>query len=372
MLAFVRTPSSGRVGLLFAGLALFIAGAYARPASDAADKPDIAVKPSRPTPRARPVPTYNVQAGLDGEIFPVFANYASLQRPGERRWATVSVTIRNSSDKPLRNRITVEVPGWSDQEIQIADVPAGAVRTYYFAPTFLPRLYRNREIAAATVRVRVTGMGGEELYSSTVPVRLRSAQDMYWGPDFQYAQFVAAWVTPHNANVESVLSRAKEFLPGRRLPGYEEGKNEALQARATIAQVRAIYRALQERGVSYVKSSFTLGAHRQWTERVRPPRESLRQNSANCIDGALMYASLFENLGMDSIVVLVPGHAYVGVRLAPGSERFLYLETAYTGRASFEAATAAAARSLAHHPASDRIEVRIDRARQVGIYPMPE
>jgi hypothetical protein len=345
---------------------------HARAGNPAADKHDAAVKPSQPTAELHAAPTYNIQAGLDGEIFPVFANYASLQKPNQRRWATVSVTVRNFTDHRLRNRITVDVPGWSDQEIQIAEMPAGAVRTYRFAPSFRPRLYRNREITAATAQVRVAGMGGEELYAATVPVRLRSAQDMYWGTDFQYAQFIAAWVTPHDRSVEGVLSRAKELLPGRRLPGYEDGKSQAVQAQATIVQVRAIYRTLQEQGVSYVKSSFTLGGHREWSERVRPPRESLRQKSANCIDGALMYASLFENLGMDSVVVLVPGHAYVGVRLAPGSERFLYLETAYTARASFEVATSTAQRNLARYPSSGRIEVRIDQARQAGIYPMPE
>ena len=78
------------------------------------------------------------------------------------------------------------------------------------------------------------------------------------------------------------------------------------------------------------------------------------------------------NLGMDSIMVLVPGHAYVGVRLAPSSERFLYLETAYTGRASFDAAVSAAERYLARYRPSCRIVVQIDKARQAGIYPMPE
>lgn len=371
----MRTPSSARLGLLCALVLLLLAGTcvFAAPSGNVADKPDTAVKPVPPAVESQhAVPTYSIQAGLKGEIFPVFANYASLQRPNQRRWGTVSVTIRNSSDKPLRNRITVQVPGWSDQEIQIAETPAGDARTYQFAPSFLPRLYRNREITAATAVVRINAIGGEELYAATIPVRLRSAQDMYWGPDFQYAPFIAAWVTPHDSHVERVLSRAKEFMPARRLPGYEEGKSEAAQEQSTTAQVHAIYRALQERGVSYVKSSSTLGGNRDWSERVRSPRESLRQNSANCIDGALMYASLFENLGMDAVVVLVPGHAYVGVRLAPASEYFLYLETAYTGRAGFEAATNAAERTLSRYRISDQIVVRIDQARQAGIYPMPE
>ncbi len=36
-----------------------------------------------------------------------------------------------------------------------------------------------------------------------------------------------------------------------------------------------------------------------------------------------MYASLFENLDMEPVVVVVPGHSYVGVRLARGGNRYL-------------------------------------------------
>jgi hypothetical protein len=320
---------------------------------------------------AKPGPTYEVKAGLDGEIFPVFANYASLQQPEQRHWATVTVKVRNSGSDPLRNRIAVEVPGWSDREIQVAEIAAGEMHTYQFAPSFLPRLYHNHEITAATAVVTVSG-GGQELYSTTVPVRLRSVEDMYWGHDFENAPYIAAWITPHDERVERVLARAKEFMPGRRLPGYEDDKSEAVQEQSTVAQARAIFRALQEQGVSYVKSSLTLGAHQDWSERVRLPRESLARNSANCIDGALLYASLFENLGMDSVIALVPGHAYVGVRLTAGSDRFLYLETAYTGRSSFEAAMNAAQHNLARYRRSDITFVHVDQARQAGIFPMPE
>jgi transglutaminase-like putative cysteine protease len=345
------------------------------PASVAAGANDpvaATLRTSPPLAAVQPAPSYSVSVGLDGEIFPMFANYAALQKPEQRRWGTVAVIVRNSSSVPLRNRITVEVPGWSDQEIQVAEMRAGEVRTYLFAPTFLPRLYRNREIAAATAVVNVTGMGGQELFHATVPVRLRSVEDMYWGVNFKYAPFIASWITPHDPRVEQILSQAKEFAPRRRLPGYETGKSKALVEQSTVAQAKAIYRALQQQGVSYVNSSLTFGGNKTWSERVRPPRESLRIKAANCIDGALLYAALFENLGMDALVLLVPGHAYVGVRLAPSSDRYLYIETSYTGRAPFEDATRAAERSLAKYSQSQMTLVRIAEARRAGIYPMPE
>lgn len=362
------TQNSGRVFLGTAALFVLLAVSSVIAASPGTEP----AKTTGPelAPRA-PEPTYQIKVGLDGEVYPVFANYASLQRPDDRNWGSVDITIANSTAVTLENRISVQVLGWSDEEIQTVDVDAGAVRTFLFAPTFYPRLYKNREITAATALVTVRDARGRLLFTRTVPMRLRSADDIYWGPKFEYAPFIASWVTPHDPLVEKVLSRAKEFAPGRRLPGYEEGKNLGQQELSTYVQARAIYRALQVTGVSYVKSSMTFGHHADVSERVRTPRESLGEISANCIDGAVMYASLFENLGMEPEIVLVPHHAFVGVRVAPESDKYLYLETALTGRASFERAMRAAKLGLDRYPASKQVRIPISEAREVGIYPMP-
>ncbi len=320
----------------------------------------------------RPEPVYSAIAGIDGEIYPVFANYASLRSADQRKWGTVAVTVNNPTTEALRARISVTVQGWSDEEIQVAHLEPGITRTYIFAPTFLPRFYANHEIAAATAMVSVTDLQGRPLYLQTLPVKIRSAEDMFWGSKFQYAPFIASWVTPHDERVEEILRKAKEFMPGRRLPGYEPEKNAEGQEQMTYTEARAIYRALQESGVSYVKSSMTLGGHQDSSERVRMPDVSLRDSSANCIDGVVMYASLFENLGMEPVVLLVPGHAYVGVRVSPKSSKYLYIETAITGRASFEESIAAAARGVVSYKAADTLRVSVTEARSMGVFPMPE
>ena len=140
-----RLSNAVRLTLLVCTLATLSSAAYAASAraagSDAATSPD--TEKSRATVMGaarRPEPTYSVQVGLEGEIFPVFANFASLQKPQERNWGTVMVRITNPTDAPLRSRVSVKVRGWSDEEIQIAEMGAGEVRTYLFAPTFLPRL----------------------------------------------------------------------------------------------------------------------------------------------------------------------------------------------------------------------------------------
>lgn len=332
---------------------------------------DTHTPPPQLAPERHIEPTYSISAGIDGEIFPAMANYASLQRPNERDFGTFTVTISNSSDDVFNARVSIRVDGWSDAEIRNVSIGAGEVRKMLLAPVFLPRFYSNHEIAAATAIVKITDSSSRILHSETVPVRLRSVDDMYWGADFKFAPFIASWVTPHDPSVESVLTRAKEFMPGRRLPGYEPQKSLSAQRISTIEQARAIYRALQEIGISYVKSSLTFGRNTGVSERVRMPAASIQQLSANCIDGVVTYASLFENLGMDPVVVLVPGHAYVGVRESEDSDSYLYIETAITGRASFEAAVKAATKGLARVPEKDVIRIPISKARLSGIYPMP-
>jgi hypothetical protein len=331
---------------------------------------------SAPPPLRVPVthgiqPTYSVEAGIDGEIFPALANFSSLQRPKERDFGTFTVTVTNSSDAILNARISVQVPGWSDAELQNVSIGSGEVRQLLFAPVFLPRLYANHEIAAATAFIRVIDSSNHTLHAETLPIHLRSVDDMYWGADFRFAPFIATWVTPHDPQVESVLMKAKEFMPGRRLPGYEEWKSPDQQHETTMQEARALYRALQQSGVSYVKSSLTFGRNTSVSERIRMPGASLQHQSANCIDGVVMFASLFENLGMDPVVVLVPGHAYVAVRDGRDSDSYLYIETAITGRAPFDAALKAASSGMARYPEKDITRILISKARLTGIYPMP-
>ncbi len=353
-----------RAPVLLLGLSLLGVPAFA---GSAADLPKVEVLPAS----APKEPVYSVIAGIDGEIYPVFANYASLRSVPERKWGTIAVTVSNPTSTPLRARISVQIQGWSDEEIQLAQLSGGATKTYLFAPTFLPRFYANHEIAAATTIVNVSDFAGQTLYLQTVPVKVRSAEDMFWGSKFQFAPFIASWITPHDERVEEILRKAKEYMPGRRLPGYEPEKDALGQEQMTYSEARAIYRALQEAGVSYVKSSMTLGAHQDASERVRMPESSLRDVSANCIDGVVMYASLFENLGMEPVVLLLPGHAYVGVRVSPKSDKYLYIETAITGRASFEDSIASAARGVASLKSSEQIRVSVADARNMGIFPMP-
>ena len=108
----------------------------------------------------------------------------------------------------------------------------------------------------------------------------------------------------------------------------------------------------------------------EWTEL----RGSLH-NHSNWSDGHSTLpeiAEYMENLGLEPVIVLVPGHAFTGVRLAPGSPEILYLDLTVMPDGTFEAALQRARNWLqkTSRPQINLIDIAAARSRQ--IYPMAE
>lgn len=373
---FQRIGTSGVLLLALAAVHPLFAAAKGK--DDGADSKDAtpASRVNRSLRESILSPSLDVTAGMAGDVFPAFANHLADESPTKREFGILQVKISNpaAAEQILRARVSVHIAGWSEEETQNIELPPGVTKTLNFAPPLAERAFRNREISPALAQVRAVDSAGTVLYAGSIPVRIRAADDMYWGNKFVYAPMIASWVTPHDSAVEKLLARAKEYMPGRRLPGYEPWKDAAGQEASTRLQARAIYQALQKQGVSYVKSSLTLGSAKNSTyaERIRTPRESLDNSSANCIDGVVMFASLFENLGMDPEIVVIPGHAYVGVRVAQNSKKYLLIDTALIARVPFERAVAIAEKGITAWKPAEITRISVAQARADRIYPMPD
>jgi hypothetical protein len=73
-------------------------------------------------------------------------------------------------------------------------------------------------------------------------------------------------------------------------------------------------------------------------QRISLPRDSIANRQANCVDGVVLFASLMERIGLNVVLVLAPGHAFVGWETGRGSSQFEYLETTMTATDEFAAA----------------------------------
>lgn len=333
-----------------------------------------------PVPEAPPLPLpaapqqispLQVHFQLDvpgrGEIFPALES----ERPTDY-WPLAVLTISNTGDHPAIESVSAEVIGWSQRFQQIIMLAPRETRKLAITPELLSRAYQNTDMRRALLRVQAKEPWADDGFSKQVPVYLHSAFDLYWGPKFANAQLLARWVTPHDPAVLRLVSDARAYMPGGRIRGYDEytPNQKALEAEVR-AEARALFEALRHSGIGYVSSIFTFGNFVDSAQRIRLPQETLSLRNANCIDVSVAYASMLENIGIAPVILIVPGHAFVGLRLAPQSRDVLYLDLTVLPQGGFLSAIKRAENWRKKIPASQVLTVDISAARALGIYPMP-
>jgi hypothetical protein len=133
----------------------------------------------------------------------------------------------------------------------------------------------------------------------------------------------------------------------------------------------SLFSALRSLGVTYtsVTNTFFDG----W-QHVRRVGESIQALSANCIDGSLVFASAAELLGVEPVLILRTGHAYVGIRSAPRSPVIWPIETTMVGDPSatpwdaYLTAMTNRSKEMAMDPMYQEVDVAAMRA--AGITPL--
>lgn len=177
--------------------------------------------------------------------------------------------------------------------------------------------------------------------------------------------FMAAWVTPNSKAIDGFLAKAKLRAPNRGFSG----------SRPTLPQAKALFDELKARGVSYVADP-SVNSGIGFGQRTRLPAEVLASTNAQCLEGSLLFASLLEAIDLDPVIVLVPGHAFVGWRsnAADGSRApdMHFLETTMIGTQNFEAAQASGQREFERERKRGKASlVRISPLRTEGVTPQP-
>jgi|GEM_PF-818254 hypothetical protein len=300
-----------------------------------------------------------------GEIFPALAGSQAADY-----WPVAMLTISNTSKHPALQVVTAEVRGWSGELRQTVVVGPQETRSLRLDPELLSQAYQNSEIRRATLIVEAQDAATGHIFAQQRPVFLHSASDLFWGRKFANAQLLARWITPHDEAVLQLVSRAERFMPGGRMRGYNLLTGPALEAQVR-EQAMAVFATMKQSRISYVSSIYTFGNFPGETQRVRLPRETLELSNANCIDVSVAFASAMENVGLQPVIVIVPGHAFTGVRLGPGSQNILYLDLTVLPRGSFNEAVARAQAWMKKTPPAQVLTVDVGAARALGIYPLP-
>ncbi len=279
--------------------------------------------------------------------------------------------------KAKRVCVRAWLEGLSAETVRTVEIKKGkSAAPLKLLPLLFPE--RARLVTTAqrtTLHLRVDDLDGKPESHDTFPLVFLSrtsgfnaARDPKTGEPRDLTHYYGAWVTPHAESVQDRVRRAAAMHPAGSLAGYGRGG-----AAAVREQVKAIYQSLQECGLAYVNAVTDYGAPPGTvTQRARLPRESLARKAANCIDGAILFASLIEGASLGAGLLLVPGHALVGWETEDGGD-WQFLETTLVGTADFDAACksgqAQYEQAREFYPDAVRLH-RLADLRERGIWPM--
>lgn len=346
--------------------------------------PVVLTQPAFPT--AQPQPTSTSLALL--EQFDISITYFSdvisglYHLYGESIDNLVEITITSYRDSSTQLRIENEIVGYSSPAVSTILIGPGESHTVVHNPVFLPdsidSLFNEKE-ATLTTRITLVGETLEtELYFGTNDVLLFSRRDFpNWlspeRPFWAVAKYLAAWVTPNDRAIEGLLRNAANWHElGVITSGYAYPDND--YDRDVQDRLEAIWNSIAyDYQVTYVSTtvSFAPGAQ----QRIRLPGEVLEQRSGNCIELVLLMASALEAIELQPSIVLIPGHAFLGVKAGWDSSNNYFVETTMIGQGSLVDAINAGNQeweATKNHTAAEGYHhISIPEARQIGILPMP-
>lgn len=159
-----------------------------------------------------------------------------------------------------------------------------------------------------------TSIGSDAQNELTVPVRLQPPN--HWGGSVACPELVAAFVRPNDPTIDVLLHDTSRRLTDAgksgALDGYRAGRRERTWEIASAA-----WSALAGLGITYVlpPASFERSG-----QKVRGPSDVVERRTGTCFDLTLLYAALLEQAGLNPLVVLTRGHAFLGLWLR--SEEF--------------------------------------------------
>lgn len=227
-------------------------------------------------------------------------------------------------------KVQVEIPeiGVSG-EIQASGPPVGGFRFLF------PRLSWSQTRLASITQPLTTDavfrvyLDGALVGEQRRPIRVRAINDAPLvacnsSSCADYSPYMAAFVNENSPLIDGVLRSALDIpaMPVKQWTGTQGNDEQVLM------QVWALWYLLQRNKVTYSNITTVSDARADLSSQaVRPLSQTLRTQQANCIDGTALFASILRKIGIEPIIVLVPGHAFLGFYMDAQHSKRAFLET---------------------------------------------
>lgn len=298
---------------------------------------------------ALPVPLsaeFETENGWNDQLFPSFIiATATIKLPDEAvEDAEEGETILG--DKQGLLGVTVEATE-DDQEITVTiacdaimeestftGTLAEAGETYTIYPKIrykFDALAKRSQPGPITVTYSVE-LGDEDEEEQTKTLTLRSINDCPFTivedeEAIDVCFMFAAYVNEQHPFVDKLLREALNTRIVDSFTGYQT-KDKA----EVYRQVYAVWHALTQRDLKYSDiTTSSAESDKVYSQHVRLLDESINNAQANCVDGSVLLASVLRKVGIEPVLVMVPGHCYLGFYLDPEGKEIAALETTLMG-----------------------------------------
>lgn len=287
----------------------------------------------------------------------------------------VGMTLTFTSDIGLFHPLTLTLDAVQPGETVSVQVPEGEPKLDY---GFLSSLV---DVRQGEVRASLAASDGtERAFASVRHTVYAPDQTLGCGRPIYYASFVVPQCDAV-ARIQADVAKELESATGDAgIVGYLHEKKDVYEL------CKAVYRAVQNLGISYAVPPATFG---QPGQKVRLPDDILKYKTGCCLDTTLLFASVFEKCGLRPVVVLLKDHAFVGchlvdksfadpvvtdvevLRKALADDTLVVMETTMVGgNSSFAEAEASAKLKLMEKPSFEGA-VDVALARGMGVHPLP-
>ncbi len=322
-------------------------------------------------------------------LFTPVVNYAIQQNriPLIRKFS-----IENCTDEDWENikiEIHCEPEIASRWEHQIDVIPAGQnlnldVKNFRLSAKILSQL---TEKITGEIRLRIT-TGEQVVFQKNYIIDILAYDQ--WNGIRVFPEMIGAFITPNHPGVFNILKKASHILEEwTGSPSFDA--YQSLNPDRVKKQMAAIYEAIADLKIVYCSPP---ASFEQEGQRIRMCDAVFSQKLATCIDMALLYTSCMEAIGLNTLIVVMNGHAFAGAwmveqffadsvnddisllkkRIADGINEIGLVETTCMNagkQVPFDTAM-----NEANHKLRDEknfiLFIDIKRARHSGIKPLPQ
>ncbi|MEI6874663.1 MAG: hypothetical protein WCL50_05980 [Spirochaetota bacterium] len=239
-----------------------------------------------------------------GNVYPVFHAWYDENPVG-------SVTVKNVGTSPASGiNFGFLVKQYMDAPKACANIELlkpGESRAVPLFALFNSSILDVTEATKATAEVTAEYRVGTEpaSQSATASVAVYDRNAMTWDDDRKAAAFVSGkdpWVLVLSNQVTSIVKPLRN-------PGIDK----------TLQIALAFHEALRVYGLSYVTNPKTpfasIKANPEIVDFLKFPRQTLSYKAGDCSDLSILYASMFESVGVETAFITVPGHILMAVAI---------------------------------------------------------